>query len=316
MGIFNKKGSYYISDKYLRFNYFEIILLGISAIADVVAIFSITKSDWAYTGIAIGTLVMIGAIFTKYMKVVSIKAQLLNIISKSMHKIDHELRDIFFQMFEKYHKKEINKIVIDSYVNSCGKVIAEEISKVINHILGSEIRTVVKIFEFDKECIKHSGDRKKIDCLNTDCINIRTIGKAVNGSEIEYSYDSTSLSKNNLYSEALKTLVIEDSFVCSDTFKFVENYEKIYKKQFIYPRINWNVDDKGIIIISISDEKHKWKDVQNSESTIIGLIKIVTNTTVTFNQKELIEPIIDLIKAASDSLYKCIERQKYYYTTC
>jgi len=303
-------------DRYQIFNLIELTLLGLSIIADIISIFSPFSSFRLILFIAM--IVFCIAFSMKYIKMYTIKNNILKTVTTSIHETDHSLRNEFFEMFELYHSDKMNIDMINDFVNKSGEVVSRDLSNSIFKIVGSEIQVVIKLFEFNSETSTVINSRTEADITykNLQGLKIRTIGKALNGVTQPIVYDSYDITRNAMYVEALKVIAEKDCFIYSDTNDLVRDYHSKYgNKQFPHPRTDWQKRNRGVIIIPISDEKHTWNCNKKENSKIIGLIKVASNSKSTFNQRDVRLAIIQLVKASADSLYKCIERQKFYYST-
>ena len=216
-----------VLDKYKIFNIIELSLLGLSITADAIAVFTLNFKDKLIVPVIGASLFFCTAVGVKYLKLRDIKDNILTNVTHSIHEIDHHLRNEFYKMFDTKKKNQMDTDSIENYINRCGDIVSRNLSNGIYKMVGSKIRVIVKLFEFDSEKseIIHSCAEKDIINSCLEKIKMRSIGKSVNGNQIELTSDSYFLTENTLYVEALKVIVEDDKFLYSDTRDLLKDYK-------------------------------------------------------------------------------------------
>ncbi len=292
------------------------ILATLAVTADLFSVIPIIAAeDRKY--IYIATYLLICIIFLIYALTKEFrKKELIKTVSHHIHEINHELRNIYYEMFENKSKLQTTEI-INQYAIRASEVVAMNISTIIFEYTKKRTSVVVKTF-LDEESrkmrsIPHRGENYS---NAFDNIKLHSVFKAINGKKIDIIKKDCCMSDNDIYVAAMNYIFSENRFVSSDTAEFMETYKKYHAK---YPknenRPEWYHEDKSFIIVGISDERHLWNIGMPAgiNSQILGFIKIAFNDNKVLEKLNVADGSTLLALGISDTLYKCFERIQYYY---
>jgi hypothetical protein len=330
---------------YKYFDLIEMFLLipsALGSIASIVALYYTIKGDsppiWAIAIFCLVIVLTIAIVFLKVSKFKVLRSQSLSDFCRASHDICHEMRDKFFELFEKRHAGEyINLTEAQRSITDFG---ASLLSNHIHRSTGANVVVVVKLFcakNMRENVFKDQKDISKKDFrikLENSKVDLVTSSVFKNGNRFGRLPMTVDIKSHSMYSYALSDILYEEDgrFLASNTKSFITKALnespvdtqfknpggsfKLHRRSLWFPklvRVNgepWYNVQKGVIAVPISDERHQKNDLENSK--FYGIIKVGVDSDDVLKKSSDQEAFVYLAKGFGDTMFKCLERIDYY----